>query len=464
MQDRRTLTQRELNRDLLRPVLTTPLWWWLAVGFLGGVLTVTAAAGVWLVYKGVGVFGLNRPGMWGFMITNFVFWVGISHAGVMLSAILRLAHAEWRRVATRAAEVLTIFALFTAMQFPLWHTGRPWRTLYWVYPMSVPSAYDFARGIWPDIRSPLVWDPTAIFTYLFSTTLFVFVLLVPDIAVIRDRTRGIRHKVYSVLALGWRGTPRQWKLQLTAGFLLSALILPVFVSVHSIVSWDFAVAVAVEGWHATIFAPYFVIGAVHSGVSGVVTVLILLRWLYRWDAHIRADHLDALGRLLIVIANAWFFFFFLEFMMGIYGGEGPELSLRTLQMLEWPYNMLFIVFLLTAFFIPVPLWLFRNVRRSAVLMFWTTVLVNVGMWLERFIIIVPSLARKQSLTFNWGSYAPSPIEIIFVIGSFALVFLGILVFGKLFPIIPLADAKEGMVLATEVQVGKVKVPAVYREE
>ena len=458
MQQRLNRTQREINRDLLRPVLTTPLWWWLAVGILATILGITALSGVWLVYKGIGVFGLNRPVMWGFMITNFVFWVGISHAGVMLSAILRLVNAEWRRVATRAAEVLTVFALLTAMQFPLWHTGRPWRTVYWVFP------YDFARGIWPDIRSPLVWDPSAIFTYLISTILFVFVLLIPDLAVIRDRTRGVRHAVYGVLALGWRGTPRQWKLQTIAAILLSAIILPIFVSVHSIVSWDFAIAIAVEGWHATIFAPYFVVGAIHSGVSGVVTILILLRWLFGWGDYIRAEHLEALAKLLIVIALAWFYFFFIEFMMGMYPGEGPEMSLRSLQMTEWPFSMLFVVFLLTAFFIPVPLWLSSKVRRSAVLMFWTTILVNIGMWLERFLIIVPGLMRKQSLTFNWGSYAPSPVEILFVVASFAMVFLGLLVFGKLFPLLPVADAKEGKVLAAEVQVGKVTVPAVFREE
>ena len=458
MQERLALSQREINRDLLRPVLTTPLWWWLAVGFLATVLGVVSISGVYLVWKGPGVFGLNRPVMWGFMITNFVFWIGISHAGVMLSAILRLAQAEWRRVATRAAEVLTIFSLLTAMQFPVWHSGRPWRTMYWEFP------YDFARGIWPDIRSPLVWDPSAIFTYLTSTILFVFILLIPDLAIIRDRTTGIRQKLYGVLALGWRGTARQWKLQLIAGVLLSAIILPIFVSVHSIVSWDFAVAIAVEGWHATIFAPYFVIGAVHSGVSGVVTVLILLRWLFRWEGYIRAEHLDALGRLLIVIATTWFYFFFLEFMMGLYSGEGAEVVLREMVVQQWPFSLLFIVFLLCSYVIPVPLWLFRNVRRSAVLMFWTTILVNIGMWLERFLIVVPSLMRKQSLTFNWGSYAPSAIEIIFVIGSFALVFLGLLVFCKLFPIIPVADAKEGQTVTAQVRVGKVQVPAIYREE
>ena len=457
MQERRPLTEREINRDLLRPVLTTPLWFWALAGFLGTVVAAGAAAYAYSWYHGLGTFGINRPAMWGFLITNFVFWVGISHAGIMLSAILRLSQAEWRRPLTRAAEVLTIFSLQAAVLMPVIHLGRTWR-VYWSFP------YDLARGIYPNIRSPLVWDPSAITTYLTSTILFVFVLLLPDLAIIRDRTRGVRHKIYGALCLGWRGTPRQWKLQVIAGVLLSALILPVFVSVHSIVSWDFAVAVSVEGWHATIFAPYFVIGAVHSGVSAVVTVAALMRWLYRLDAYIRPEHFDALGRLLIVIATTWFYFFVLEFFMGMYSGEPAETALRQLQVFEWPFNMLFIVFLLTGFFIPVPMWLFRSVRRNVALMFWTSILVNVGMWLERFIIIVPSLMRKQALTFNWGSYSPSPIEILIVCGTFALVFLGMLVFAKVFPIIPVADAKEGKALTQTVQVGKVQVPAIYREE
>ncbi len=457
MQERRLQTEREINRDLLRPVLTTPLWFWALAGFLGTVVAAGGAAYGWSWYHGLGTFGINRPVMWGFLITNFVFWVGISHAGIMLSAILRLSQAEWRRPLTRAAEVLTIFSLQAAVLMPIIHLGRTWR-VYWSLP------YDLARGIYPNIRSPLVWDPAAITTYLTSTILFVFVLLLPDLAIVRDRTRGVRHKFYSVLCLGWRGTPRQWKLQVIAGVLLSALILPVFVSVHSIVSWDFAVAVAVEGWHTTIFAPYFVIGAVHSGVSAVVTVAALMRWLYRLDAYIRPEHFDALGRLLIVIAVTWFYFFIVEFFMGLYSGEGAEVELRQLQVFQWPFNMLFIVFLLTGFFIPVPLWLFRNVRRSVALMFWTSILVNVGMWLERFILIVPSLMRKQSLTFNWGSYSPSAIEILIVCGTFALVFLGMLIFAKVFPIIPVADAKEGKALAQTVKVGKVQVPAIFREE
>jgi uncharacterized membrane protein len=190
----------------------------------------------------------------------------------------------------------------------------------------------------------------------------------------------------------------------------------------------------------------------------------LLRWMFGWQNYIRDDHFDALGRLMIVVAIGWFYFFFLEFMIGIYANVEPELSLRQMQVFEWPFNFLFILFVLTAFFIPVPLWMFRSVRRNVALMFWTTIFVNIGMWLERFIIIIPGLMRQQPLTFNWGSYAPSIIEIGLVLGSFGLVFAGFFMFAKFFPIIPLVDAKEGRAFETEIQIGKVRVPAVYREE
>ena len=457
MQERVAVAPREINRDLLKGVTETPLWYWIAVGFLAIVLLTAAISFGYMVNRGLGVTGLNRPIFWGFFIANFVFWVGISHAGVMISAILRLTGAEWRRPVTRAAEVLTIFSLMTAALMPLLHTGRPWRIIYWFLP------FDVQRNIWPDIRSPLVWDPAAIFTYLTGSTLFVYIALIPDLAVARDRSTGWRYALYSFLSLGFRGNPRQWKLQAVAGILLSALILPVFVSVHSIVSWDFAVNISVEGWHATIFAPYFVIGAVHSGVSAVVTMMALMRWLWKWDKYIRPEHFDGLGKLLIVVATTWFYFFIVEFFFGMFSQESPELALRNLQMFEWPWSMLFIIFLLTAFFIPVPLWLFKKVRMNIALMFWTSILVNIGMWLERFIIIVPSLARKQPFTFAWGTYHPSLIEILIIVGSFAMVGLGLLIFSKLFPLIPIFDIKEGQVLTEEVKIGKARVPAVVKE-
>ena len=459
MQEHIQLDQKEINRDLLSGVLGTPKWWLGAVTVLSLVFLSGVGAFGYMLNQGVGVTGLNRPVFWGIYITNFVFWIGISHAGIMISAILRLTQAEWRRPVTRAAEVLTVFSLTAAlMAAPLVHVGRPWRAFMWVFP------YDFARGVWPNIRSPFIWDPSAVGTYLTASTLFVFVALLPDLAVIRDRATGKWARfIYSQLCLGWRGTPRQWKLQAVAGILLSALVLPVFVSVHSIVSWDFAVNIGVEGWHSTIFAPYFIIGAIHSGVAAVAMFMVLMVWLWKWDMYLRPDHFDAIGRLLIIVGTAWFFFFALEFIFALYTMERPEIVLRELQVLEWPYMFLFAVFLMTAYFIPVPLWMFKKVRRNLKWMFWTTLSVNVGMWLERFLIIIPGLARKTPFAFDWGSYHPSIIEILMVAATFAWVALGLLLFSKFFPLIPLFDIKEGMVVRDEVQIGRRTVPATFRE-
>jgi len=457
MQEHVQLTQKEINDDLLAPVLGMPKWWYGAVGFLLLVIFIGLAAYGYELYWGMGVTGLNRPVMWGFYITNFVFWIGISHAGIMISAILRLTQAEWRRPITRAAEVMTLFSLVAALSNIMFHVGRPWR-LFWVYP------YDFSRGLFMNVRSPFVWDPSAVMTYLIGSSLFVYVALLPDLAVVRDRATGkYAPTVYGILCLGFRGTPRQWKLQGIAGILLSALVLPVFVSVHSIVSWDFAVAIGVEGWHSTIFAPYFIIGAIHSGVSAVAMIMALVVWLYKADRYIRPDHFDAIGRLLIVVSTTWFFFFFLEWVFALYTLESPEIAMRELQVFQNPFWWLFVIFLLTSYFIPVPMWLFKSVRRSPMWMFITTILVNIGMWLERFLIIIPGLARRQPFEFDWGSYTPSLVEILIVCETFAFVSLGMLLFAKVFPLIPIFDMKEGMILRDEIRIGRRTVPASIRE-
>ncbi len=458
MQEGRALADREINRDLLHTIFTHPKWQWALIAFFGIIVLGAMCAAGYMFNRGLGVSGLNRPVMWGFFITNFVFWIGISHAGVMLSAILRLSKAEWRRPATRAAEVLTVFSLMTAMLMPLIHAGRPWRVFYWVFP------FDWSRGVYPNVRSALIWDPSAVFTYLTSSTLFVYIALLPDLAVIRDRSTGIRRQIYSVLALGWRGNPRQWKLQIIAGVLLSALILPVFVSVHSIVSFDFSMAISVKSWHSTIFPPYFVIGAVHSGVAAVVIVMAVMRWLYGWQEYIRPEHFDALGRLLMVVATGWFFFFVLEFFFGLYSLEADEISVKDFLSAQAPWSWWFITFVGTTYFIPVGMWLFKGVRRNPGLMIIACISVNIGMWLERFLIIVPGLAQKQVMNFTYFTYAPSVVEVVIVMGTFALVCMLMLLFAKVFPLIPLYDIKEGEIVRDEIQIGRRKVPAALREE
>ena len=457
MQEPVVVDRETANRELLDFVFSWPKWFFATTGLLGAVITLGLIIFLLLMIFGLQLFGYAHPVYWGFPVVNFVFWIGVSHAGIMVSAILRLSQAEWRRPVTRAAEVLTIFSLMTAMTFPIIHSGRPWRTLYWEFP------YDWMRGIWPNPRSPLVWDPAAIFTYLTSTVMFVYIALLPDLALARDRVKNpVAKFAYGVLSLGFRGTTRQWRIQAIAGILLSALILPIFVSVHSIVSWDFAVTI-IPGWHNTVFAPYFVIGAVHSGVSAVVTVMIAMRYAFGLKNFITKDHIDSLARLLIIVATVWLFFFMLDFMFGLYGTEPAEVDTWQRRLMEPPWTALAIIFITTAYIIPVGAWLFRRVRRNFFLMFVTTILVNIGMWLERYMIVIPGLERKSNLSFQYGDYAPSLAEFGIIAAQLSLVIAGFLVFSKLLPIMPAADIKEGQILRDEIKVGRARVPATMRE-
>ncbi|HLH24412.1 MAG TPA: NrfD/PsrC family molybdoenzyme membrane anchor subunit [Chloroflexota bacterium] len=457
MQERQALSARRIDHDLLGFVLHTPLWFWIAAGVLGLLVSAFVGSVGLLVLFGLQLLGYTNVQYWTIFITHFVFWVGISHAGVMISAILRLTQAEWRRPITRCAEVLAIFSLITAAMFPLIHTGRLWRTAYWAFP------YDFTRGIWPDVRSALIWDPSAIVTYLTGTALFVFVDLLPDLAVARDRSTGLRHHVYRALALGFHGSARQWRLQLTAGILLSALILPVFVSVHSIVAWDFAMAIQ-PGWHSTILAPYFVIGAVHSGVAAVVTTMIILRRFLHLDKYITLQHFDTIGRLQLVVWFGYLFFFLMDFYFGLFARDPVEVSIWELRLTQPPTNILLFIQVLTALIIPLPFWFSRRCRRNVSLMFWLSISVNVGMFLERYILVVTPLSVKQPFVYTWSPpYQPQVIEYVITIGSFALASFGLLLFAKVFPIIPLWDVKEGQVNSQEVQVGRREVPAAIHD-
>jgi Ni/Fe-hydrogenase subunit HybB-like protein len=447
-----------VNDDLLRFVLgrPAPRWFWITVVILSLIVLAAVAAVGGLVLDGLQLLGLSDNVYWAIFIADFIFGVGMSHAGVMVSAILRLTQAEWRRPITRIAEMLAVFSLITAAIFPIIHTGRLWRTAYWVFP------YDFNRGIWPDVRSALIWDPSAIVTYLLGTLLFVYVDLIPDAAVARDRARGWQKRLYAALALGFRGTSRQWRLQEVAGQLVSALVLAVFVSVHSIVAWDLSMAIQ-PGWHSTALAPYFVVGAVYSGVAGVLTAMIVLRRALHLERYITGQHFDALARLLLVVAPAYLFFFLTDFYFGLFSRDPNELQIWQLRLFEPPTNILFYVQVATTLVIPVPFWFFRRFRRNPGVMFWTSISVNVGMWLERYLLVVTPLQLKQPFTFGWiPTYVPSVVEGIATLASFALLGLGVIVFAKLLPIVPLWDEKEGQVLSTTVRVGRLDVPAAAR--
>ncbi|HEX2987306.1 MAG TPA: NrfD/PsrC family molybdoenzyme membrane anchor subunit [Chloroflexota bacterium] len=395
MQERYDLSAQRINRDLLSFVRSTPWWFLLLFLLLGGGVAAMLAATGHMVYLGLVVTGLDRPVYWGFLITNFVYWVGMSQAGVMMSSILRLTQAEWRRPITRMAEVLTVVLLLTASYFPLIHTGRPWRTLYWILP------YDFPRNIWPNIRSPLIWDPAAIFTYLFASSMIVLLSLIPDMAAARTRATGWQRHFFALLSFGFRGTPRQWRVHSLATVLMAAMIIPVFVTVHSIVAWDFGVQL-VPGYHSTVLAPYFVIAAMNSGVAAIITFMVFFRFWLRLDRYITADHFDAIGRLQIAVAVTWLFFYFLDFFGGMVSQEAREVAVWQLRLTVWPYPFMLAVMFLTSFFIPVPLLLIRRVRRNAAAILWIALLINVGMWIERLTVVVPPPCVQAALHLRLG--------------------------------------------------------------
>jgi len=457
--ERRTIISAlKLDLDLLWFVERTPRWFWLPTAVLGLlVLAAVVCVGLMIVF-GLQITGYQNTVYWAVFITNFVFWVEISHAGVLMSAMLRLTMAQWRRPITRLAESMAIFGLLTAAIFPVIHTGRPWRVLYWIFP------YDFSRGIWPNIRSPLVWDPSAIVTYLTATVLFVSLGLIPDLAALRDRSTGWRQKVYGLLALGFRGTARQWRIQHAANQLLSALVLPVFVSVTSIVAWDFSMA-TLPGWHSTAYAPFFVIGAVHSGIAAVVTAMSLLRGPLRLRDYFTPALYDTIGRLQLVVLLAYVFFFVTDFQFSLFDRDPVETSIWHLRLLEPPTSLLFYVYLVSAIALPLFVWTSHRRRRNIGLMFGTAIAVNIGEWIDHYLSVVTPENLKQAFVFTWVSvYQPKPVEYVITVGSVAAVALGVWLFAKVFPIVPLHPLKEGQVLRQQLNIGRAEIPAAVHED
>ncbi len=422
-----------MNSDLLRPLLHTSWRFYLLVAVLGSVVVtalVTWGAQMWL---GFGVTGLNWPVYWGFYITSFVFWIGISHAGTLISAILRLVNAGWRRPVTRCAEVITVFALMIGAMFPLIHVGRPWLA-FWLIP------YPSERMIWPNLRSPLVWDFFAINTYLTGSLLFLLLPMIPDFAIVRDTATGrFRRFVYTVLALGWRGTPKQWHRLETAMQIMAIAIVPVAVSVHTIVSFDFSMA-PVPMWQSTIFGPYFVAGAIFSGIAGLLIAMAVLRKFLHLERYLHPVHFENLGKLMLVMALLWGYFVFNERLVVYYGNEPSEMAVFWRTQRE-SFAPLYWTMVICNFLVPLVLMGIRRFRTITGCVL-ASCAVIVGMWLERFLIIVPGLGHKY-LPYSYGSYMPQTAEIVIAGATFAAMALLYVLFVKLVPIISIWELKAG---------------------
>lgn len=437
----------EANRYVLDPMYRTTRWFWVLLVILGGALAMELGTWTFQMIWGMGVTGLNRPVMWALYIVDFVYFIGIGHAGTFISAALRVLKFEFRRPISRAAEVLTVFALITAATFPVIHLGRSWKA-YWLLP------YPNQRLIWPSFHSPLLWDLTAITTYLTCSILFAWIALIPDLAMARDNSTGWRHRLYEMLAWGWRGTEHEWGNQETALNVFSYAIIPVMFSVHTIVSWDFAMALQ-PGWHSTVFGPYFVVGALFSGAGAVVMVLALLRKFLNLKFFLRPEHFNGMGVFLLILSMTWTYFYFNDFLAPWYGQEPVEklidMQFFTGTMAPFWYTMLFCNIV-----IPFSTLWSRKVRQSPWALFIVSVFIQVGMYLERT-IIVPITLGKNEIPAAWGVYIPHAPEIMITIGAFSGVVFFYLIFTRLFPVIPVWEVYEGWFLHRIRRIGKALV-------
>jgi Ni/Fe-hydrogenase subunit HybB-like protein len=421
--------------DRVDALVLTPrrrMGWWLGILIAFGLvmllfLTITA-----LLAVGVGVWGIMIPVAWGYAITTFVWWIGIGHAGTLISAILFLLRQQWRTSINRFAEAMTIFAVANAGLYPLLHLGRPW-FFYWLVP------YPSTMGVWPQFRSPLIWDFFAVATYFTISLIFWYLGMIPDLASLRDRSRARFAQVtYGLLALGWRGSARHWQRFEQAYYLLAALATPLVVSVHSVVSADFAVAI-VPGWHSTIFPPYFVAGAIYSGFAMVLTIAIPLRAVYHLEDFVTQRHLDAMAKIMLVTGLVVSYSYIIEHFLGWYSGDIFEEALL-LNRAFGPYAPLYWLLLVFNVGVAQLLW-FKRVRTSGILLFAVSLLINVGMWIERFVIVVGSLSR-DFLPSAWGTFSPTFWDWSMLVGTLGL-FTGLMfLFVRLLPVIPAFEMRR----------------------
>jgi Ni/Fe-hydrogenase subunit HybB-like protein len=426
------LRYADVNRDIVRSLVETGPRYYIALGCALG-LTVVCFVFPWAyqLYYGIGASGMNMPILWGTYLASFIFWIGLSHSGTLLSCVLHITRSSWRKAMYRSAEAMTLFSLMVAATMVAVHLGRPW-FIHWAFP------YPNQMELWPNFRSPLLFDVTAIATYLTGSSVFIYMGSIPDFAAVRDRTTGWRHHMYTLLSLGWRGTDTEWHRLGWAYTFLAVLIIPLAVSVHSIVSWDFALSV-VPAMHQTIFAPYFVVGAIYSGTAGIVTVMFLLRKYMGFEKYITELHFDNLGKLLLALSLMWTYINALELFTGWYSGESPEIEALKYKLFGY-YAPLYWEMILFCAIAPL-LTISKRFRTSFVPMLWLSIAINIGMYTERFLIVVTSLSRKF-LPANWGFYVPTVVELAILVGSIALFSTLFLLFVKIFPSVSIYEVKE----------------------
>ncbi|HRW06077.1 MAG TPA: polysulfide reductase NrfD [Caldilineaceae bacterium] len=440
-------TFNSVTEEISSIVLTrgTPLWWWLGAGAMFALVMMLFYAITYLLLTGVGIWGINIPVGWGFAIINFVWWIGIGHAGTLISAILLLLRQEWRTSINRFAEAMTLFAVASAGLFPLLHLGRP-QLFYWLLP------YPNTMGLWPQWRSPLIWDIFAVMTYGLVSLMFWYIGLVPDLATMRDRAQWrVTRMIYGFLAMGWRNAASHWQRYQTTYYIMAALATPLVISVHSIVGLDFAVGI-IPGWHSTVFPPYFVAGAVFSGFAMVVTIAIPLRVAFGLRDYITMRHLNNMAKVMLATGLIVAYGYMIETFIGWYSGNQFEWFV-VVNRAFGPYTVAYWSMITANVVVTQALW-FRAVRTNIPLLWVISIIVNVGMWLERFVIVVTSLHR-DFVPAAWGIYIPTGWDWATFIGTIGMFFALIFLFIRLLPVISIFEMRE---LVAEVEHGVLTDP------
>jgi Ni/Fe-hydrogenase subunit HybB-like protein len=428
----------QISEDISKPVeKKAPKWWYAAMAISLIMLGGGIYAGYITVTQGIGTWGLNNSVAWGWAIINFVWWIGIGHAGTAFSIFLLILRQKWRTSINRAAEAMTVFAVMAAGVFPLIHMGRIWFAFY-ILP------YPNTRGpLWVNFNSPLFWDVIAITTYLIASATFWYVGMIPDFATIRDRAKKagkkIREKIYGLLAFGWDGSTRTWLRFEALAMILGGLAAPLVIAVHSIVSMDFATSV-MPGWHTTIFPPYFVIGAIFSGFAMVLTLMIIIRKFYKFQQYVTDGHLDAIGRILTFISLIMGTAYMTEIFIAWYSGSEYEFYTFFMNRITGDYWWAFWIMFGSNAIVPQLFW-FKKIRKNIMVVFVMSIIINIGMWFERYVIVVTSLS-KDYLPSNWADYSPTHIEIMLYVGTLGLFFVGVLAFFKYIPMIAASEVKS----------------------